>query len=92
MRCFFSSSGAVWLAVGLDIFLACIEHNVERAELGDFYVECRRPRQLDGDVIGVLVLQGSDARSLPLAGAALVVAGLLVSEMTYFRKEKPARP
>ena len=39
-----------------------------------------------------LVLQVSDARSLPLAGAALVVAGLLVSEMTYFRKEKSARP
>ena len=43
-------------------------------------------------VIGALVLQVSDARSLPLAGAALVVAGLLVSEMTYFRKEKSARP
>ena len=43
-------------------------------------------------VIGAIVLQVFDARSLPLAGAALIVAGLLISEMTYFRKEKSARP
>lgn len=44
-------------------------------------------------VIGALVLQSFDARSLPLVGAALIAAGFLVSEMTgYPRKEKSARP
>ena len=38
------------LAICLDIFLAGIEHNVQRAELDDLDVKRRGPRQLDGDV------------------------------------------
>jgi MFS transporter, DHA1 family, inner membrane transport protein len=44
-------------------------------------------------VIGAAALRFLDASSLPLVGAALIVAGLVVSEMTGYRSnEKSARP
>ena len=43
-------------------------------------------------VIGAVALRFLDAGSLPLVGAALIAAGLVVSEMTgYQSSEKSAR-
>lgn len=72
--------------------LTSIKPNYSQIILG-FYATAVYLGAAASGVIGAAVLQVLDASMLPLVGAALVAAGLLVGELAgYSRQEKSARP